>query len=402
MATSTSAAASGSRTAHERPTMMMLYRAGDVIASQATKRRFALQHSLGAGAYGEVWLCREVASDRQCAVKLVRCDDKAKAQVSELRREAEKMERAVRAVGAFHVPDFIEASEGFVLQRESELRFLMLAMEYVEGTNLESLLQRGREQLYYPQNRMLLQDIIVALCRLHEAGIIHCDVKGANIMVNPQGCTYLCDFGCSLFVEDFGPKDVMPCSGTPHYMAPEVAAVKCKKAQVSHYDGKADVWSLGMLGYEMSTGETLVSKLIGSHVTRREQNPQPDDMEGDLPGFESRPENVRDWQDHMLMEMAGVYQEHRERRRPPPHVPLDGLRTPENHGLMLQACLCPVPEQRLSSAQLKQEHWRIFSEPEVRQLRAWVAGSRVARVPVTTAEDMPDRSHLALRQQRKS
>mmetsp|Transcript_94140 Transcript_94140/g.239602 ORF Transcript_94140/g.239602 Transcript_94140/m.239602 type:complete len:202 (-) Transcript_94140:74-679(-) len=93
-------------------------------------------------------------------------------------------------------------------------------------------------------------DLFVALGRLHPHGIVHKDVKPDNILVSRGGDCYLCDFGLTVFLEDFPEGMEMPAAGTPAFMAPELFF----PMKPTRYDTKYDMWSAGMVGYELACG----------------------------------------------------------------------------------------------------------------------------------------------------
>ena len=118
-----------------------------------------------------------------------------------------------------------------------------LVLEYVEGRTLRALLRESgpvEEAALLPHGRQ----IAAALAEVHRRGVIHCDVKPSNVVLTPGGAVRLLDFGHARFAgEDFA-RD----TGTLPYMAPE-------RLQGRRPDERADLWSLGVLLFEMATGE---------------------------------------------------------------------------------------------------------------------------------------------------
>jgi serine/threonine protein kinase len=94
---------------------------------------------------------------------------------------------------------------------------------------------------------------------VHKSGVIHRDIKAANILVAEQGCVLLCDFGLSALLPTTQSKRTT-FIGTPYWMAPEVIT------SGSLYDAKADVWSLGNTHYEMMTGSPTHSNRVEMRV----------------------------------------------------------------------------------------------------------------------------------------
>src|SRR5207302_7021047 len=121
-------------------------------------------------------------------------------------------------------------------------------MKYVSGTSLEDLLDQ-KQPLPVPEIQRILWEAACALGHAHQRGVVHRDVKPANIMFDHDGRVMLTDFGISKALQAAsGFTGTGMIIGTPHYMAPEQA----KGATV---DGRADEYSLGVVGYRMITGE---------------------------------------------------------------------------------------------------------------------------------------------------
>jgi len=121
-----------------------------------------------------------------------------------------------------------------------------LAMEYIEGKSLQELLKSGR----LPIERVvqLVSEIAQALGAAHAAGIIHRDLKPANILIDPEWHPHLTDFGLALLNEQRHDR-TEELAGTLVYVSPEQI-----KGEVC--DPRSDIWSLGVIFYEMLTGET--------------------------------------------------------------------------------------------------------------------------------------------------
>jgi len=221
---------------------------GMKLSNSATSNEYTLERKIGQGAFGRVWLCTEAASGEQRAVKLVPCVG-----ADSLAPEIERTRCACDS-GA-HVPKFYEASVGTMLGDCGYTKELvMIVMEFVDGQSVGQL----AVQSALPENasRVIIGDMTDALARLHQAGIIHRDVKGENVLVSRAGVAYLCDFGVSKMFDITGQRDKqekmekkMTVCGTPFWMAPEVVGK-------GRYDEKVDIWSLGITAIEMATGRT--------------------------------------------------------------------------------------------------------------------------------------------------
>jgi eukaryotic-like serine/threonine-protein kinase len=201
---------------------------------------------LGAGGMGEVYRARDVALDREVAVKVVNprffSDPDSRAR---LHREA----RALAALNHPHVAAVHELGES-----DSGC---YIVMEYVPGETLDSILARGPLSI----NEALRQSlqIAAALEAAHEKGLVHRDLKPANVRVTPDGIVKVLDFGLARHEEPDsttgGARGVTTFAtdagvtvGTAMYMSPE-------QARGRHVDKRADVWAFGCVLFELLTGQ---------------------------------------------------------------------------------------------------------------------------------------------------
>ncbi len=130
---------------------------------------------------------------------------------------------------------------------ESEAGLNYFVMKYVNGSSLEQRLEQG--PLPIDLARRILRDAAMALGHAHKRGIVHRDVKPANIMLESDGRVVLTDFGISKALDGgsalTGTGNII---GTPHYMAPE-------QAKGLEVDGRADQYALAVVGHQILTGK---------------------------------------------------------------------------------------------------------------------------------------------------
>jgi serine/threonine-protein kinase 24/25/MST4 len=224
------------------------FHAGAVLSSDTSNLRYRLVRALGAGAFGEVWLCEETQSNGLRAVKI---GTNALAEIAP--NEVRILQEAFDNVGESYVPRFYEASAGSF---ENGLLVDVLVMEFIDGVSAGTLARA----MPIPEEfaKVVLTDVVCALKRLHEGGIVHCDVKGDNILLSRTGRCYLCDYGVSKSLN--GPGRLEALAGSPGWMAPEVACInelrEANGTVLTAYDTKADVWSLGIFAVELVIGDS--------------------------------------------------------------------------------------------------------------------------------------------------
>ncbi len=207
---------------------------------------------LGQGGMGTVYKARQTNLDRPVALKIIRpeaADDPAFAE--RFNREARTLARLSHAnIVAVH--DFGEVALSETEDNDAAPRTLYyFLMEYVDGANLRQLIRGG--QLESEQALAIIPQICEALQFAHDEGVVHRDIKPENILVDTKGRVKIADFGLARLVasspEDFTLTGTHQVMGTPRYMAPE-------QMSGSHaVDHRADIYSLGVVFYEMLTGE---------------------------------------------------------------------------------------------------------------------------------------------------
>lgn len=197
---------------------------------------------IGCGAYGRVYMGMNLDSGELLAIKEVliaansSSRDKAQAQIQELEEEVKLLQNLSH-------PNIVR-----YLGTAREDDALNILLEFVPGGSIASLLGKFGS-FTEPVIRMYTKQLLQGLEYLHKNGIMHRDIKGANILVDNKGCIKLADFGASKKVVELatitGAKSM---KGTPYWMAPEVIR------QTGH-SLPADIWSVGCTVIEMATGK---------------------------------------------------------------------------------------------------------------------------------------------------
>jgi serine/threonine protein kinase len=207
--------------------------------------QFEILELLGQGGMGAVYKARQPSLDRLVALKIL------PPQAGSDPGFADRFTREARALARLNHPNIVGVYE---FGQADGLHYFV--MEYVEGLNLRQLEQAG--QLSSHEALKIIPQICDALQFAHDEGIVHRDIKPENVMLDKKGRVKITDFGLAKILGRepeamrlTGAKDVM---GTPHYMAPE----QVEKPQT--VDHRADIYSLGVVFYEMLTGELPLGK----------------------------------------------------------------------------------------------------------------------------------------------
>ena len=201
--------------------------------------RFEILGELGKGGQGTVYLAQDTQLDRRVAIKTLR----------NLARQSEQLAREARIVAKLQHPNIIPL---FDAGEHQGVPYLVYA--YIEGQTLEQLLKQEKS-LPLVRSAEIACGVLEGLDYAHTQGVAHLDIKPANIMIAASGTPMVMDFGLAKLAsqqEQAGGA----LSGTPRYIAPEIIAGKPASA-------KADIYAVGIMLYEMVTGEAAVS---GSNV----------------------------------------------------------------------------------------------------------------------------------------
>ena len=240
-------------------------------APQRRVGSFLLLEKLGAGGIGEVWKARDDRLNRVVALKFI-VENVARTGKHDLAREA-------RAASALNHPNIVT-----ILEIGETETGAYIAMEFVEGSTLRSKMAAAK--LSFETTLEVITQVVRGLAAAHRHGIVHRDVKPENVMIRIDGYVKLVDFGLAKTLpwSDRAPNrsstedtETGQIIGTVSYMSPE-------QARGQHVDAASDVFSIGIVLYEMLTGEhpfradnsleTLQRIVLAEHVSTRERCPQ--------------------------------------------------------------------------------------------------------------------------------
>ncbi|NJN96804.1 MAG: protein kinase [Anaerolineales bacterium] len=239
--------------------------------------KYLLQELLGEGGMGQIYKARHPTLERDVALKLIhlyRVSDSTV--VDRFRREA-------RVVAALRHPGIVQVYD-FDIDAKHDIFYMV--MEFVQGESLAHRLvsidaQGGRLPL--AEALRLMRLITEAVAYAHNQGVIHCDLKPDNVMLNRDDQPILTDFGISKFVSGERLTSTSDILGTPHYMSPEQGTGRWK------IDARTDVYSLGVMLYELTAGQLPFSGDTSMSIMFKHINDQPPSPRTINPGI---PESV--------------------------------------------------------------------------------------------------------------
>jgi serine/threonine-protein kinase len=204
----------------------------------STAGPFRIVGPLGRGGMASVYRAHEEALDRDVALKV-------------LPREflhdpdfVRRFQHEAKAIAKLEHPNIVPIYAYDIDKAEG---IPWMAMRLVGGGSLKDVMRRGR--LPFERSVRVLRDVAAALDYAHSKGVVHRDVKPPNVLLDPEGRVYLADFGIAKILESkAGLTATGMITGTPQYMAPEQAT----GLKVDH---RADIYALGIMAYEMFTGQ---------------------------------------------------------------------------------------------------------------------------------------------------
>jgi eukaryotic-like serine/threonine-protein kinase len=199
--------------------------------------RYSFDREIGRGGMGAVWLGRDEMLGRQVALKQIGLLPGADG------TDLARAEREARLAAQLNHPHVVAVFD-LVVDEDSGHHWLV--MEYVDGKTITQLV-RKHGRIPVDDAALVMEQVADALAAAHAAGIVHRDVKPSNVLVDRRGFAKLADFGIARITNDPSLTQTGMVTGSPAYLAPEVAAGK-------RADEASDVWSLGATLFHMLAG----------------------------------------------------------------------------------------------------------------------------------------------------
>ena len=202
---------------------------------QKINDRYEIIKTIGEGGMANVYLANDTILDRKVAIKVLRGD------LSNDEKFIRRFQREALSVSNLSHPNIVEVYD--VGEEDGQY---YIVMEYIEGKTLKQLLKK-RETLTLPELIDIMLQLTDGLAHAHESYIIHRDIKPQNIMILDNGLVKITDFGIAMALNATQLTQTNSVMGSVHYLPPEQA--NGKSATV-----KSDIYSLGILMYELITG----------------------------------------------------------------------------------------------------------------------------------------------------
>src|SRR5271169_34555 len=230
--------------------------------------RYEIVGELGRGAMGVVYKATDPVIGRAVAVKTIKLSEEG---TGLTRPELlQRFQTEARAAGLLTHPNIV-----VVYHAGEEDGLYYITMEMVEGKSVQALIDEG-QKFSLPRVLRIMEQTCSALQFAHERHVVHRDIKPANLMLTADDTVKVTDFGTAKILQFGTAQQTTHVMGTPSYMSPE--QVKGRAV-----DGRSDIFSLGVMLYEMVTGEkpfpgqnitTVIYKIVNEDpVPPRELNP---------------------------------------------------------------------------------------------------------------------------------
>jgi len=219
---------------------------------------YMLEGEIGRGGMGVVYRGTQKSLQRQVAIKIL------PARLAADQHFVARFDREALTLATLNHPNIVQIIDRGICKAPQEIAALsggnicFLVMEFVEGVSLRHLL--NQQKLTPDQALAIVPQVCAALEYAHGKGVVHRDIKPENILLTPDGTAKITDFGLARIVHGDGERARQTLThsnvlmGTPDYMAPE------QREKAKAVDHRADIFSLGVIFYEMLTGELPIGR----------------------------------------------------------------------------------------------------------------------------------------------
>ena len=233
-----------------------------------TLGKYQVIERLGRGGMAEVYKAHHPQLERYAAIKVLHHF------LAEGKDFTARFQREAKAIATLRHPNIVQ-----VYDFESQDDLYYMIMEFVDGGTLKDRLLQSAAPLPYAEIVQIVQDTASALGYAHRQGMLHRDIKPANVLLGKDGRVVLTDFGIARILSDTQFTATGTLVGTPSYMSPE-------QGMGLHVSAASDIYSLGVILYEMVTGKVPFDSdtplaVIHKHIN--EPLPRPRSLRPDIP-----------------------------------------------------------------------------------------------------------------------
>jgi len=218
---------------------------------------YLIRRLLTYGGMSRIYLAYDEYSYETVAIKVVSTQGMSR---EETALQVEQFRREQRVMRSLNHPNILP-----LLDSGRQGSYLYLVMPYVRGGSLQDHVDQ--EFLSIPEATTIFEQVANAIDHMHANGLLHRDIKPANILLNDDGSLYLADFGLTTPIGESILNEHGRIAGTPLYMSPELCS---GRASVS-----SDIYALGVLLYQMLTGQVPFDGPSAMHICLRQMQEQP-------------------------------------------------------------------------------------------------------------------------------
>lgn len=220
--------------------------------------RYQIIEEIGKGGMGRVYKTQDIELKEKVALKLI------KPEISADKKTVERFQNELK-----FARKIVHRNVGRMYDLGKEEGSYYITMEYVEGQDLRGMIRQSK-QLTIGTAISIAKQMSEGLAEAHRLGVIHRDLKPSNIMIDMDGNSRIMDFGIARSIEGKGITGAGVMIGTPEYMPPE-------QAEAKEVDQRSDIYSLGIILYEMVTGRVPFEGDTALSIAMKHKGEEPKD-----------------------------------------------------------------------------------------------------------------------------